>query len=102
MIANGVTSQLREVTCRVPQGSIMGPLLFLVYANDVTGLLDNCEISTYADDTAIFITHRHPATACVNVQKDLHNLSTYCRLNKLTLNPKKTVAQHCFTFSTAD
>ena len=70
----------------------MGPLLFLVYVNDITGLLHSCEISTYADDTAIFSTRKNMLIAHEEVQSDLHRLSQWCKLNKLTLNPKKTVA----------
>ena len=48
--ANAITSALRQLTRGVPQGSIMGPLLFLLCANDISGLFDSCEISNYADD----------------------------------------------------
>ena len=44
-----------KITCGVPQGSILGPLAFVLYINDMADVLMECEISLYADDTAFFV-----------------------------------------------
>ena len=49
------TSQHEAVTCGVPQGSILGQLLFLITFNDITSVLNHCNIITYADDTVIYV-----------------------------------------------
>ena len=53
-IANGVTSSHLNITCGIPQGSTIGPLLFITYVNDVSSVLQNCKYHLYADDTVIY------------------------------------------------
>ena len=52
--ANGVMSEDLEVKCGVPQGSVLGPLFFLVYVNDLHFVLDDCGVKLYADDTVLY------------------------------------------------
>ena len=52
---DGVLSDLLPVTCGVPQGSILGPLLFSLYINDMPHCLKNSHVNLYADDTAIAV-----------------------------------------------
>ena len=54
---NGYNSSSLDITCGVPQGSILGPLLFLVYINDVCNVSKVLELILFADDTNIFYSH---------------------------------------------
>ena len=89
-MANNVVSDLKLITCGVPQGSVCGPLLFLLYINDLSNILENCKASLYADDTVIYISHNKVEDAIKLLQKDLDNLMSWCNENKLTINTKKT------------
>ena len=87
---NGSLSKNRSLTCGVPQGTILGPLLFLLYINDLPNCLSNCESRMYADDT-----HLTYAGDCVDnlqlyLNQDLDNVHDWLRANKLTLNMTKT------------
>ena len=53
-LANNVTSKEKLITCGVPQGSVLGPLLFIIHINDISKAINNSKVSLYADDTVIF------------------------------------------------
>ena len=89
-IANNIVSEKKLISCGVPQGSVCGPLLFLIYINDLAGILDSCKVSLYADDTVIYIAHKDVQNALVLLQHDLNNLIEWCSDNKVTINSKKT------------
>ena len=55
-VANNIVSSYRNITYGVPQGSVLGPLLFLIYVNNLSNIIKNSKISMYADDTVIYIT----------------------------------------------
>ena len=88
-VANDVISDKKLITCGVPQGSVCGPLLFLIYINDIANVLDHCKVSLYADDTVIYIENNNVKNAIDLLQCDLDNLSNWCTRNKLTINSKK-------------
>ena len=93
--ANNVISPSAVVTYGVPQGSVLGPLLFILYLNDIVECVKNCKYFMYADDIVIYkdidtLTNPH----CIDdLQSDLNRIVTWCRLNELTINVKKTKAQ---------
>ena len=89
-IANNIVSELKNITCGVPQGSVCGPLLFLLYINDLPQILNYTHVSLYADDTVIYIHDSDAIHACNLLQHDLTTLQNWCNMNKLTINCNKT------------
>lgn len=85
---NGVLSEKSTLKCGVPQGSILGPLLFLVYINDLSAIMDNVSTRMYAHDTNVTFT----ACSIPKPQQDivdLRYLQTCLIANRLTLNVLK-------------
>ena len=89
-IANNIVSSYKDITCGVPQGSVLGPLLFLLYINDISSVVKDSKISMYADDTVVYISHSNLDLAIPLIQSDLNRVYTWCNNNKLTINCKKT------------
>ena len=89
-LANNVLSGSLSVKCGVPQGSILGPLFFISYINDVKSHVGDTGIGLYADDTVIF-SHAHDIhTAQLNLQGKLDKFVEWSRMNALTINAQKT------------
>ena len=87
---NGTQSIYLDILCGVPQGYVLGPLLFLVYINDI----EQCELSSkvemYADDTSLTTSSQDPMTLEFKLNSDLKKIQNWLHSNKLTLNVKKT------------
>ena len=88
-------SSLKEIKCSVPQGSSLGPLLFIIYVNDITKTSNILKYSIYADDTVIYTSGKNYNTLINNLNDELVNLYYWFLSNKLTLNINKT---HCMVF----
>ena len=84
---NGFNSKLFHQPTGVPQGSVLGPLLFLLYVNDITNHIGNKTLS-YADDIKIFSTI-DSINDCLTLQRDLLNIAERCNANGLELNLRK-------------
>ena len=80
-----------DVEYGTPQGSCLGPLLFLVFVNDLHRNLEYCHDIQFADDTTIYKGHRSMRYLKWCVETDLKNVSDWFRSNKLTLNASKSV-----------
>ena len=87
---NGTDSNLANIVCGVPQGSVLGPLLFLIYINDLCNVIKNCSTFLYADDTVITSNACDIYDAHTQSQADLDNLADWCKRNKLSINIRKT------------
>jgi hypothetical protein len=74
----------------VPQGSILGPLLFILYINDLPMCLNDCSISMYADDTMIHYSDKSTAKIREVLQIDFNRLVIWLEQNRLVISEKKT------------
>ena len=87
---NGHKSEKLDVKIGVPQGSVLGPLLFLIYINDLPNSMSTVKSILFADDTTIFSSHENIHTLCRDISADLHLVNEWLIDNSLTLNVSKT------------
>lgn len=88
---DSVTSSYDKLTFGIPQGSILGPTLFVLYINDLCKLsISNCEIFCYADDTALLVYDKNWAQAKDRAEYALRLIMKWLSTNLLTLNLEKT------------
>ena len=92
-------SSFRNITMGVPQGSILGPILFIIYLNDLPKISDEMTCLSYADDTAIIFKNKSSSHLQVTVDKLLLRISDWFNANFLSLNVTKTYTQHYTTRS---
>jgi hypothetical protein len=84
-------SNWSEITHGVPQGSVLGPLLFLLYVSDLAHITnDNSKIVLFADDTSIIITNPNPINFEKSVNKTIQDINEWFNTNLLSLNLDKT------------
>ena len=87
---NGVDSNVGEIEVGVPQGSCLGPLLFLVYINDLPQAVQDSSVTMYADYTSLCHQSNHLTQLNKAINSDLKKLETWLHGNKLSLNVAKT------------
>ena len=75
VIYDGTCSESQPVVCGVPQGSILGPMLFILLINDIDHQLNRCKILLYADNTVVFTSSKNQETIEENLNSDLSNLA---------------------------
>ena len=83
-------SSPRQVKCGVPQGSILGPLLFICYINDLQHLCHQSKPYLYADDSALVCIGSDRTDVEQSLQSDLNNLEAWFKVNRLSVNVTKT------------
>ena len=87
---NSYQSESHDIICGVPQGSILGPLLFLLYVNDITNASNVLEFVLFADDTTILYSHKNVERQTNVVNEELKEVSNWFKANKLSINATKT------------
>ena len=87
---NGYISGTNQITCGVHQGSILGPLLFLIYINDLPNCLSKATPRMYADDTSISLAASHITMLEAEMNDEIRKLNCWLIANKLSLNIAKT------------
>ena len=92
VVYEGVESDKMSITCGVPQGSILGPLLFLLYVNDVVNVSDVLLLILYADDTNAFLSGNDIDALIDTMNEELKKLVVWLQVNKLKLNVKKLIS----------
>ena len=85
-----IQSKLDYIKCGVPQGSILGPLLFLLYINDIVMSSEVFQFTLFADDTSLFYSHKNEQDAVPIINAELSKISNWLAANKLSLNVGKS------------
>ena len=90
VVVDGVESNFIKLSCGVPQGSVLGPLLFLIYINDIIHSSNIFRFSLFADDTVVSLSHKKLSTLISSANEEILKLSLWFQSNKLLLNHEKT------------
>jgi hypothetical protein len=90
VVINGEYSEWGSIKAGVPQGSVLGPLLFLIFINDITHVIKYCKIRLFADDTCLFIEVDDPEIQALQLNEDLENLNAWANKWHVDFSPPKT------------
>ena len=88
--SNGFDSSTSTITCGVPQGSVLGPLLYLIYINDLHVAIRHCKVHHFADDTSLLIINKSQKRLTRLLNIVLKNLTNWLNANKISPNVWKT------------
>ena len=90
VLVNASDSETKRVTCGVPQGSVLGPILFLLYINDLPNISKHLKFFLFADDTNIYLEDSSLNALEKVMNKELKKLYEWLYINRLSLNITKT------------
>ena len=85
-VLNGQSSDWKDVLAGVPQGSILGPLLFLIYINDLSEHLES-KVKIFADDTSLFSLVTDQGECSIKLNRDLGRIAAWANQWKMSFNP---------------
>ena len=86
---NGIQSEVKPIKYGVPQGSILGPILFNMFINDISSFINDCTLFQYADDTVLILSSEDVVNGAERLNCQLDLISDYCVTNQLFLNELK-------------
>ena len=89
VVINGQFSSWKLIQAGVPEGSILGPLLFLIFINDITHVIQHCHIRLFADDTCLFIEVDDRERAAEHLEQDLSAISRWAKTWLVMFSPPK-------------
>ena len=90
VVINGQLSEWLKILAGVPQGSVLGPLLFLIYIDDIIHTVENCKIRLFADDTCLFLEVDNRENAANLINGDLANIANWSNQWLVNFSPTKT------------
>ena len=90
MSYDGHNSSHLDIVCGVPQGSILGPLLFLIFVNDLYNVSEKLFFILFADDSNLLLSGPNVNDLCEQMNAELISVVNWFKMNKLCLNVKKT------------
>ena len=88
MKLNRKTSLWSTIVKGVPQGSILGPLLFNIFLNDLFLIIEKAMLANYADDNSMHQSHKDPSIAKSELLSDVQNAISWFRKNYMSVNPE--------------
>ena len=89
VLANTTFSTFLNVMQGIPQGSVLGPLFHIIYANDISKVIKHCKIALYVDDMVLYMGNADFGKTAVNMQNDINALSEWCIANGIQMNVEK-------------
>ena len=94
VVYNETCSSYKTISCGVPQGSILGPLLFLLYINDLANVSNVIFSLLFADDSNMFVSGKNPDELVNIMNAEMTKIVNWLRTNKLSLNLKKNTLHY--------
>ena len=91
---DGALSEIQTISCGVPQGSILGPLLFTLLINDIDENLRQCEMTLYADDSVLYVAGKTCDVIEKKLNNDLEQIANWFIQNNLVVNLKKKKTEY--------